>query len=148
MIRWRFATRDDVAAIVALLADDPLGAGREKVELSPYLAAFEAMQRDAGNHLIVGEQDGAVVATYQITFIYGLSLNATRRAQVEAVRVAAHLRSQGIGAGLFADAEARARAEGCGVIQLTSNATRKRAHDFYLGLGFAASHTGFKKQLG
>ena len=144
---WRTATRADVPAVVALLADDVLGAAREGADLAPYLAAFDAMQAEGGNQLIVGEQAGAVVATYQITFISGLSLRATRRALVESVRVAAALRSQGIGAALMADAEARARAAGCGLIQLTTNRDRSRAHAFYAAQGYQPSHLGFKKPL-
>lgn len=144
---WREATRVDVPAVVALLADDVLGQGRESADLAPYLAAFDAMQDEGGNRLIVAEQDGRVVACYQLTLISGLSLTAARRAQVEGVRVAADLRGRGIGAALMADAEARARADGCQLIQLTTNATRTDAHRFYARLGFTPSHIGFKKPL-
>lgn len=144
---WREATRVDVPAVVALLADDVLGHGRESADLAPYLSAFDAMQDEGGNRLIVAEQDGRVVACYQLTLISGLSLTATRRAQVEGVRVAADLRGRGLGAALMADAEARARAAGCQLIQLTTNATRTDAHRFYARLGFTPSHIGFKKPL-
>jgi len=147
MIRFREAARADVPAVVALLADDALGARREGAELAPYLAAFDAMQAEGGNTLIVGEEAGQIVATYQLTFISGLSLRASRRAQVESGRVAADRRGQGIGAAMMADAEARARAAGCRLLQLTSNATRGRALTFYESLGFTPSHIGFKRDL-
>lgn len=144
---WRKAGAEDIAAVVALLADDPLGAAREGTDIAPYLAAFRAMQAEGTNHLIVGEQAGQLVATYQITYISGLSLRAARRAQVESVRVASALRGQGYGAALFADAEARARAAGCRLMQLTTNKTRDRAQQFYERLGFTASHIGYKREL-
>lgn len=147
MIRFREATREDVAAVVALLADDDLGAARETGALSGNLAAYDAMRAEGTNLLIVGESAGKIVATYQITFITGISLRATRRAEIEGVRVRGDLRGQGVGADLMADAEARARAAGCGLIQLTSNATRERARRFYERLGFTASHIGFKRDL-
>ncbi len=147
MIRFRDATRADVPAVVALLTDDALGATREGDDLASYLAAFDAMQTERGNTLIVGEEDGRVVATYQLTVISGLSLRASRRAQVESVRVATDLRGQGIGAAMFADAEARARAAGCRLMQLTMNATRDDARRFYERLGFTPSHIGFKRDL-
>lgn len=147
MTLWRLATRADVADVVALLADDDLGMARETRELAPYLAAFDAMQVEGNNSLIVGEQGGVVVATYQITIISGLSLRATRRAQVESVRVASALRGLGIGAALMADAEARARTAGCGLIQLTTNKDRTRAHAFYAAQGYQPTHLGFKKSL-
>lgn len=144
---WREANRDDVAAVVALLADDALGKSRETDELSVYLSAFEDMQRETGNSLIVGDQDGRVVACYQLCLISGLSISAARRAIIEGVRVASDLRGQGVGALLIADAEARARQGGCALIQLTTNAVRKDAQRFYERLGFTASHIGFKKPL-
>lgn len=147
MMIWREATREDVAAVVALLADDVLGKGRESSDLSPYLTAFDAMQSEGGNTLVVGEKGGEVVACYQLTFISGLSLTAARRAQIEGVRVASSLRGQGAGAALIADAEARARAAGCSLVQLTTNASRTDAARFYQRLGFTASHIGFKKTL-
>ncbi|MBW6506607.1 MAG: GNAT family N-acetyltransferase [Rhodobacteraceae bacterium] len=147
MITWRAATALDVPAVVVMLADDMLGAAREGAELAPYLAAFAEMQRQGQNTLVVGESGGRVVATYQITILHGLSMQAARRAQIEAVRVAADLRGQGIGAALMADAEARARAAGCRLMQLTSNKARTRAHAFYDRLGFTPSHIGYKREL-
>ncbi len=147
MIRFRDATREDVPAVVALLADDALGAAREGTDMAPYLAAFDAMQAEGGNLLIVGEEAGRIVATCQLTFISGLSLRASRRAQVESVRVAADLRGRGIGAMMMAEAEARARAAGCALLQLTTNRARGDAHRFYERLGFTPSHLGFKKPL-
>lgn len=146
-LTFRPATRADVAAVVALLADDVLGATRESGDLDRYLAAFDAMGQEGGNTLIVAEGDGRVLATYQLTVISGLSLSAARRAQIEAVRVDASLRGQGAGAALMADAEARARAAGATLMQLTSNASRTDAHRFYEKLGYAPSHIGFKKPL-
>ena len=144
---WREARREDVAAVVELLADDVLGQGRDGGDPAAYLAAFERMQAEGGNLLIVGEAQGRVVACYQITMISGLSLMAARRAQVESVRVAADLRGAGLGAALMMDAEARARAGGCTLIQLTSNRARERAHGFYARLGYEPTHLGFKKPL-
>lgn len=147
MIRFRDAGRADIAAVVALLADDLLGQKRE-TRLSPrYLAAFDAMRAEGANHLIVGDEGGVIVACYQITFISGLSLTATRRAQIEGVRVAADRRGAGIGTLLLADAERRAVEAGCGLIQFTSNRIRADAHRFYARQGFEPSHIGYKKAL-
>lgn len=144
---FREATRRDVPAVVALLQDDRLGAARETAEMSAYQAAFDEMQASGSNTLIVGEVEGRIVATYHLTIIPGITLGATRRAQIEGVRVASTLRGQGIGQRMLADVEARARTAGCGLVQLTMNTTRYDAHRFYTGLGFEASHVGFKKTL-
>lgn len=145
--RFRPATRADVARIVDLLADDLLGHAREGGVPDRYLAAFDAMQVEARNHLIVADQARRVVACYQITFISGLSLSATRRAQIEGVRVAAECRGQGLGEALIRDAETRARAAGCGLLQFTTNRARTDAHRFYDRMGFTPSHIGYKKPL-
>lgn len=143
----RAATRADVPFVVALLRDDILGQDREVQALDAYYAAFDAMQREGSNTLYVAEIEARIVATYQLTFISGLSLTAARRAMIESVRVAADLRRQGIGAKLFRDAEVRARAAGCSLLQLTTNKTRKDAHRFYDRLGYVDSHVGYKKPL-
>ena len=147
MIRFREARREDVGAIVALLRDDALGAGREGDDLAPYLAAFDAVEANPAHQLLVGEVEGEVSACYQLSFLDGLSLKATRRAQIEGVRVATAFRGRGYGAALMADAEARARAMGCRLMQLTTHASRERAHAFYARLGFTPSHVGFKRTL-
>ena len=146
-VRFREARREDVPAIVALLREDPLGAARETADPDGYLAAFDTMAAEPGNRLIVGEADGRVVACYQLTLISGLSRRGMRRAQVEAVRVSSVLRGQGTGEALMRDAEARARDAGCGLIQLTSDRSRERAHAFYERLGYVPSHIGFKRAL-
>lgn len=144
---FREARRGDVPAVVAMLADDMLGQGRERAALETYYTAFDAMAQEGGNLLVVGERQGEIVATYQITFISGLSLAAARRAQVESVRVSSALRGQGVGKAMFADIDARARAASCALVQLTMNASRTESRRFYEALGFTASHIGFKKPL-
>ena len=146
----RPARRGDVRAIVAMLADDALGGTREDVsEPLPqaYCDAFAEMARDPNNRLLIAEMDGAVVGTLQMTFIRGLSRQGMRRALIEAVRVAASHRGTGIGARIVRAAIDLARAEGCGMVQLTTDKSRKDAHRFYERLGFTASHEGMKLML-
>lgn len=147
MVSFREAVRADVATIVALLEDDMLGATRECKELDPYLAAFDEIQAENGNRVFVAEMNGEIVATYQITVISGLSLRAARRAQMESLRVARPHRGKGVGKKVMDHAVAQAREAGCTLIQLTSNEARARARAFYEGIGFTASHIGFKRDL-
>ena len=150
-LRFRRATRDDVPAIVALLAADPLGAKRETYA-SPlpasYHAAFEAIERDPNNELVVGEIEGRVVAVLQMTFIPYLTYRGGWRALIEGVRVDSGIRSRGIGRTLFEWAIERARERGCHMVQLTSDKARPYAIRFYESLGFVASHEGLKLILG
>lgn len=146
-VTFREATRADVPAILGLLRDDAIGAARETAPDTDYGAAFDRMADEGGNLLFVGERDGRIVATFQLTFISGLSLRAARRAQIESVRVASDLRSRGIGAALLAEAEALARAAGCTLMQFTTTSTRDRARSFYERHGYSTSHAGYKKTL-
>jgi GNAT superfamily N-acetyltransferase len=144
----RRATADDVPAIVAMLADDPLGARRETPdELGVYSAAFERIDADANQYLLVAERDSRVIGTLQLTVIPGLSRRGASRALIEAVRVHADARGSGLGSRLIEGAIEEARRLGCVLVQLTSDATRVDAHRFYERLGFEASHLGFKMQL-
>ncbi|WP_448638398.1 hypothetical protein [Geodermatophilus sp. URMC 63] len=77
----RRATAADLPAVVALLADDPLGAARETADLAPYKAAFAAVDADPAHLLVVAEDGGTVVGTLQLTFIPGLASGGTLRAQ-------------------------------------------------------------------
>ena len=145
------ARREDVAAIVRLLADDPLGAERERVSDPPpsdYFAAFEKIAADPRNLLMVARDGaGAVVGAMQITFIPGLSNQGAELALLEAVRVDASLRGQDIGAMMVTWAMEEARRRGCRNMELMSHASRGDAQRFYARLGFASSHVGMKRAL-
>jgi GNAT superfamily N-acetyltransferase len=149
-LNFRPATRGDLPAIVEMLADDPLGAQRE-ADVSPlpasYGAAFDAIDADPNQELVVAEYGGAVVGVLQLTFIPSLTYRGGWRALIEGVRVAAALRSAGVGQRLFEWAIARARERGCHLLQLTSDKTRPEAIRFYERLGFVASHEGLKLPL-
>ncbi len=140
----------DLAAIVDLLADDPLGATRERpgLPLAPaYEAAFADIERQ-GSLVLVAELDGRIVGCLQLTLIPGLSHQGALRAQIEAVRVASDLRGRRIGERLVREAIERARAAGSHLVQLTTHTSRRDAHRFYERLGFVPSHVGMKLPLG
>jgi GNAT superfamily N-acetyltransferase len=146
--RIRPATGDDVPAIVALLADDALGAGRESPDdLTQYLAAFAVIDRDRHQQLVVADRDTRIVGTLQLTIIPGLSRRAATRGQLEGVRVHSGERGGGLGRQLVTWAVEEARDRGCSMVQLTSDLDRGDAHRFYERFGFAATHVGFKLDL-
>ncbi|GAB2770541.1 N-acetyltransferase family protein [Streptomyces sp. NPDC054796] len=144
----RRATPEDLPAIVGMLADDHLGAERESPdEPAVYRAAFDRLDKDPNQHLVVAERDGATVGTLQLTVIPGLSRRGSTRALIEAVRVHTDARGDGLGTRLIEWAIEESRRQGCVLVQLTSDATRVDAHRFYERLGFEASHLGFKMML-
>jgi GNAT superfamily N-acetyltransferase len=137
----RPAVVEDIPAIVALLADDPLGAQRESPDdLAPYTAAFERLAADPNQHPTVAVRDGRIVGTLQLTIIPGLSRRGTTRSIIEAVRIHADERGSGLGTQLIEWAVEESRSLGCRLVQLTSDATRTDAHRFYERLGFEPSH--------
>lgn len=141
----RRAVAADVPAIVAMLADDPLGAKRESLdEMEPYQRAFEQIDRDPSHVLVVMERSHCIIGTMQLSFLPGLSRHGATRAQVEAVRVSSAERGGGLGKQLMQWAIDESRARGCTTMQLTSDLSRTEAHRFYLNLGFEQTHAGFK----
>lgn len=149
-LKFRQATRKDLPEIVRMLADDFLGSQRERYE-SPlpesYYKAFEEIEADKNNELIVAEKDGEIIGTLQITFTPSISFQGGKRATVESVRVDEKYRGQGIGKELMKFAINRAREENCISVQLTTNAERTDAHRFYENLGFKGTHLGMKLSL-
>lgn len=146
-LEFRDARPDDLPAIVAMLRDDELGRDRESGDVGAARVALTAITADQRHRQVVGEIDGAVVATLQLTLLPCLTHDATARAQVEGVRVAGGHRGHGIGEAMVRWAIAEARARGCGVVQLTTDRRRPDARRFYERLGFEATHDGMKLRL-
>jgi GNAT superfamily N-acetyltransferase len=147
MVTFRDARYEDLPAIVALLADDVLGAERETGVDDAYRAAFDQIAADPRSRLIVAEEDGQVAGTLQLTLLPGLSRHGMLRAQIEAVRVAAPVRGRGLGRAMIEWATGQAREHRCGLVQLTSDKRRGDALRFYQSLGLTASHEGLKLPL-
>jgi ribosomal protein S18 acetylase RimI-like enzyme len=147
---FREAVAADLPAIVAMLADDYLGAGREDASLplqQGYSDAFKAIEAMAGQHLFVLEAQSQVIGTVQLSLLPGLSHKGMWRCQLEGVRIASSATGQGYGRFLIEQALAFGKAKGCEVAQLTSTASRERAQAFYEKLGFEKSHVGMKIKL-
>ena len=142
------ATRTDVPALVALLADDEIGRTREIDDLPRYEAAYDAIARNPLDYLAaVRDEDDRVVATMQLTVMPGLSRGGTTRLQVEAVRVASSERGRGLGRAMLEWAHDHGRARGATLAQLTTDVERHQAHAFYGRLGYTPSHVGLKRPL-
>jgi len=148
--RYRRATAADVGAIVAMLADDLLGASRENAASAVddcYRAAFEEIDVDPNQFLCVVEDGPRIVGTLQLTFIPGLSRNGAKRGQIEAVRIVSDRRGGKLGEAMFAWAIRECRERGCSLVQLTTDKARPDAHRFYDRLGFEPTHIGYKLEI-
>ncbi|WP_089153850.1 GNAT family N-acetyltransferase [Micromonospora sp. NBS 11-29] len=145
---FREATRADLPAVLALLADDELGRTRDRPEVDEaYERAFATLDADPRNHLIVADAGGEPVGCLQITYIPGLGRHGAERSLVESVRVRSDLRGRGLGRAMMGWVIDRARERGCALVQLTTDKRRADAHRFYRDLGFVASHEGMKLSL-
>jgi GNAT superfamily N-acetyltransferase len=150
-MHFRIAKKTDLAEMIQMLADDPLGSQREEFSdpIKPcYLDAFNHIDADLNNEIIVAtNHDNQLLGFLQITYIPNLTLQGSWRAQLEGVRARESQRSAGIGKALVEHAIQRAKMRGCHLVQLTSNRTRQSALRFYQSLGFQPSHVGFKLSM-
>ena len=147
MISFRQATRSDLPAIIQLLADDPLGQLREQPAdpLPPaYYQAFEVIDQDTNQELMVVEEAGEIIGTFQMTFIQYLNYLGSSRSMIESVRVKKNKRGLKIGEKIIQWAISRSKIRGVKMLQLTSDKKRPDAIRFYERHGFVASHEGFK----
>jgi len=147
----RPAAKEDIVAIVQMIADDNLGQLREDYS-DPlpikYYKAFKNIASDPNQELVVIENGlGEVIGTLQLSLIQYLTYQGGVRAQIEAVRIHADYRGQGIGQQLFKWAIQRAKERGAHIVQLTTDKKRPEAISFYEKLGFKASHEGMKLHI-
>ncbi len=149
-VRFRIAMEEDVSEIVQMLADDELGNKRERYEQplpTCYLEAFQAIDQDHNNELVVAVKSEKVIGVLQLTYIPYLTYKGGWRALIESVRVHSRARGSGIGEQLMKWAIQRAKEAGCHVVQLTTDKQRPDALRFYKKLGFIDSHEGMKYHL-
>lgn len=147
MLTQRKATLNDLATIVALLADDAIGAKRESASSSidkRYYSAFAKIDADPNQYLMVIEQNHAIVGTCHLTLMPSLTFVGATRLQIEAVRIASGHRGEGIGSWMIEQVLAFAKAHEVKLLQLTTNKQRHQAKQFYEKFGFEATHEGMK----
>lgn len=151
-ITIRRALRDDVPAIVRLLADDPLVRGREDPDEplpASYWDAFDKLRRDPNAVLaVVQDNSKTIIGCLQLNFITGLSHQGAGRMLIEDVRVDKRYRNRRIGHRLLDWAVDQARQKDCQVVELFVHQSRTDARRFYESLGFEAGHAGMRLLLG
>lgn len=149
-IMFRMAGKEDLDAIVKMLADDVLGKVREQYT-NPlpegYLKAFQAIDADPNNELVVACRENDIIGVMQITFTPYLTHQGSWRATIEGVRTSSSVRGQGVGTQMINWAIERAKERGCSLVQLTTDKQRDDALRFYQKLGFNATHEGMKIKL-
>lgn len=147
---FRKAAKEDIIPIIEMVWDDVL---RKNDRMAPsfdreiYMEQFEKISNDENQYLLVVEHPNMeIVAACQITLIHYLPF-LDKRVLVEFVRVKSDLKGQGIGRKMFTWIESTARSWNANMIQLTTDARRQQAQDFYTSLGYQPSHIGMKLLL-
>lgn len=149
-VTFREATIEDLDRIVYMLSDDVLGNKRELYKQplpESYIKAFQSINSDPNNELIVACYDEKIVGVQQITFAPYITHQGGWRATIEGVRTASLERGKGVGSMLIRWAIQRAKERECHMVQLTTDKKRPEALQFYEKLGFKASHEGLKLSL-
>ena len=144
---YRNATENDLKDLVQMLGNDKLGSTREDLStpINPrYIEAFNHIDADPNNELIVACHNEKVVGMLQLTYIPYITYIGSWRCLIEGVRIHADYRGRGLGRKLFEWAIQQAKDKNCRLLQLTSDKSRPNAIRFYESLGFVASHEGFK----
>lgn len=136
----RDAGAADAGVLAALIA--ALGYDVREAEVRERLAALDA----AGLNALVAELDGAVIGCLTLSTMRVLH-RPKPVGRISMLVVDESRRGAGIGARLVAAAEARLRAMGCGLIEVTSNARREPAHAFYERLGYERTSFRFARAL-
>ncbi|MCK0145682.1 GNAT family N-acetyltransferase [Arenibacter sp. F26102] len=150
-MNFRRATKEDLPAIIAMIANDALGSLREKYQdplPKEYYSAFDRIDRDTNQELmVILNFQGEVIASFQLSFLQYLTYVGGIRCLVENVHVREDRTGKGIGTLMFQWIIQRAKEKGVHMVQLTSNKQRPDAIRFYEKLGFKATHEGFKLHL-
>jgi ribosomal protein S18 acetylase RimI-like enzyme len=135
----REARPRDVEAIAALIA--ALGYEASAADVRKRLGSLVK----AGQQALVADK-GAIlgVLTTSMTLVLHRPKPVGR---ISMLVVAEEARGAGIGTALVAEAEKRLAAKGCGMIEVTSNRQRLRAHNFYERLGYERTSYRFAKPL-
>ena len=146
-LTYRKATLNDLPLIIQLLAEDELGKTRERQQETPdqsYLAAFDKINSDPNQYLMVVLLDDQMVGTCHLTIMPSLTYQGSTRMQIEAVRIANKHRGKKLGEWMMKTAFDIAAKHDVKIIQLTTNKLRPRAKQFYKRLGFQSTHEGMK----
>jgi predicted N-acetyltransferase YhbS len=106
---------------------------------------LEAMQAE-GRLVLVAELDGAVVGCLSTSVMRVLHRPAPV-GRISMMVVDEALRGGGIGAALVRVAEQSLAAQGCYMVEVTSNVRRAEAHRFYERLGYERTSVRLAKEL-
>jgi N-acetylglutamate synthase-like GNAT family acetyltransferase len=136
----RRAEQRDAEALARLIGQ--LGYEASPGEVADRLATLEA----EGRAVLVAERDGVVIGCLTTSVMRVLHRPAPV-GRISMMVVEEDVRGQGIGAALVRAAEEVLAAQGCYMVEVTSNLKRTRAHRFYEKLGYERTSVRLAKEL-
>ncbi len=131
-----------------MLADDPLGGGRERIEdplPQSYFMAFEQGRTRSRTFNSSSPRTARALVVGLPAALHPAGAESRRAPRAVCSRTSAsrsHCRSRGIGEQMVQWAVAEAQRKGCKLVELLTHHTRVDAQRFYERLGFARSHVG------
>ena len=149
-MKFQEASLKDLPQIIELLNNDVLGSTREKLSdplPTQYTTAFEAIDKDPNQELIIVTEDNQIMGTFQLTFIPYLTYQGGLRAQIEAVRIHEDYRGRGIGVKLKQQGEDWAKEQGCVLMDSNVRITNKPMIALNEKLGYKVARFNFRKEI-
>lgn len=107
-------------------------------------AILERFLRYPGSAILIGEIDGALVASCTLVVIPNLTRGGKPYALIENVVTDTSWRGRGFGRQILREATERAWAAGCYKVMLMTGSKKPSTLKFYEGAGFEPSKTGFQ----
>lgn len=136
----RNATVDDAAAIAALIGQ--LGYDATRAEVEERLRRIEA----SGHAVLVAEAEAEVIGCLSTSTMHVLHRPAPV-GRISMMVVDERYRGQRIGARMVKAAERLLSANGCQLVEITSNLRRVDAHRFWERLGYERTSARFAKDV-
>jgi N-acetylglutamate synthase-like GNAT family acetyltransferase len=140
LLEIREAVTADAPALVPLL--DELGYPAPPEVIAARLQALMAAREVVLLALVEGEVVGCL-ALHVTPVLH----RPTGVGRITALVVTPRARGHGVGRDLVAEAERRLTAQGCALVEVTSNQKRLDAHEFYRRLGYEATSVRFARSL-
>lgn len=143
----RRAKEEDLGDLIRLFEEDEQGGHGDTSDeqaFDDYIKAFHIIDQSLNEQIYVAEQDGQVVASFQMAFLRTLRGRGGLTGVIEAVHTRSDKRGQGIGTKLLEFAVSEAKRRGCRLVQITHRSDRDDVRSFYEKAGFASDYTGFR----
>ena len=146
-ITIRQSTQADLAAILKLYQQPSMDDGKA-IDIQRAERIYQRLSHYPFYEFYVAcLEDSSIVGVFGLLIMDNLGHQGSPAAVVEGVCVDELYRNQGIGKQMMASAVEISREYGCYKLALTSNSKRKKAHQFYQGLGFEQHGISFHLSL-